>query len=85
MFHLARVKLPIEKNRLLLILAPLAFAGISLVGLYGVAEKVYDQPGVLEVPVLRVFKAPILRDRYFLWLVGLGFAASALTSIINHG
>ncbi|MCL4509576.1 MAG: hypothetical protein M1470_00670 [Bacteroidetes bacterium] len=67
------------------ILAPLAFAGISLVGLYGVVEEVKGQPGLLEVPGLGTFKAPISRDRHFLWLVGLGFAASALTSIIDHG
>jgi hypothetical protein len=67
------------------ILAPLAFAGISLVGLYAVIEEVRDQPGVLEVPGLGIFRAPISRDRHFLWLVGLGFAASALTSIIDHG
>jgi hypothetical protein len=67
------------------ILAPLAFAGISLVGLYGVIEEVDGQPGLLEVPGLGTFKAPISRDRHFLWLVGLGFAASAITSIIDHG
>ncbi|HUI31256.1 MAG TPA: hypothetical protein VLX91_13675 [Candidatus Acidoferrales bacterium] len=67
------------------ILAPLAFAGISFVGLYGVIKEVNNQPGILEVPGLGVFRAPISRDRHFLWLVGLGFAASALTSIIDHG
>lgn len=67
------------------ILAPLAFAGISLVGLYGVVDEVAGQPEMLEVPGLGTFKAPISRDRHFLWLVGLGFAASALTSIIDHG
>ena len=67
------------------ILAPLAFAGISLVGLYAMLEEVEGQPGLLEVPGLGTFKAPISRDRHFLWLVGLGFAASALTSIIDHG
>ncbi len=67
------------------ILAPLAFAGISLVGLYGVLEEVKGQPGFLNVPGLGTFKAPISRDRHFLWLVGLGFAASAITSIIDHG
>lgn len=65
------------------ILAPLAFAGISLVGLYAVVEE--RETGILEVPGLGTFKAPISRDRHFLWLVGLGFAASALTSIIDHG
>ena len=67
------------------ILAPLAFAGISLVGLYGVVEEVEGQPGMLMVPGLGTFKAPISRDRHFLWLVGLGFASSALTSVIDHG
>jgi len=67
------------------ILAPLAFAGISLVGLYGILEEVEGEPGLLNVPGLGTFKAPISRDRHFLWLVGLGFAASALTSIIDHG
>ncbi|HXY68084.1 MAG TPA: hypothetical protein VEH62_01460, partial [Gemmatimonadales bacterium] len=67
------------------ILAPLAFAGISLVGLYAVVQEVEGQPGLLEVPGLGTFKAPISRERHFLWLVGLGFAASAVTSIIDHG
>ena len=67
------------------VLAPLAFAGISLVGLYGVLEEIGGEPGLLEVPGLGTFKAPISRDRHFLWLVGLGFAASAITSIIDHG
>ncbi len=67
------------------ILAPLAFAGISLVGLYAIVHEVEGQPGLLEVPGLGTFKAPISRERHFLWLVGLGFAASALTSIIDHG
>ena len=67
------------------ILAPLAFAGISLVGLYSVIEESIGQPGLLEVPGLGAFRAPISRDRHFLWLVGLGFASSAITSIIDHG
>jgi len=66
------------------ILAPLAFAGISLLGLYAITKEINDEPGMLEVPGLGVFKAPISRDRHFLWLVGLGFAASAITSIIDH-
>ncbi|MGB9591262.1 MAG: hypothetical protein ACPL1K_01955 [Candidatus Kryptoniota bacterium] len=67
------------------ILAPLAFSGISLVGLYAVVEEIEDQPGFLKVPGIGTFKAPISRDRHFLWLVGFGFAASAITSIIDHG
>ncbi len=67
------------------ILAPLAFAGISLVGLYAIVREVEGQPGLLEVPGLGTFRAPISRERHFLWLVGLGFGASALTSIIDHG
>lgn len=67
------------------ILAPLSFAGISLVGLYGATEEVEGQPGLIKVPGLGVFRAPISRDRHFLWLIGLGFAASAVTSIIDHG
>jgi hypothetical protein len=67
------------------ILAPLSFAGISLVGLYGATEEAEGQPGLIEVPSLGTFKAPISRDRHFLWLIGLGFAASAVTSIIDHG
>ncbi|MDR3627563.1 MAG: hypothetical protein P4L45_12050 [Ignavibacteriaceae bacterium] len=66
------------------ILAPLAFSGISLLGLYAVTEEVENQPGLLNVPGLGTFKAPISRDRHFLWLVGLGFGASAITSIIDH-
>ncbi len=66
------------------ILAPLAFAGISLLGLYGITKEVEDESGMLEVPGLGTFKAPISRDRHFLWLVGLGFGASAITSMIDH-
>lgn len=66
------------------ILAPLAFTGISLLGLYGITEEVEGEPGMLHVPGLGTFKAPISRDRHFLWLVGLGFAASTVTSIIDH-
>ncbi len=66
------------------ILAPLAFSGISLLGLYAITEEVDDKPGVLKVPGLGLFHAPISRDKHFLWLVGLGFCASAVTSIIDH-
>jgi len=66
------------------ILAPLSFAGISLIGLYGITKEVQNESGLLEVPGLGVFKAPISRGRHFLWLVGLGFAGSAITSIIDH-
>ncbi len=66
------------------ILAPLAFSGISLLGLYAMTEEVESQPGKLEIKGIGIFKAPISRDRHFLWLVGLGFAASTLTSVIDH-
>jgi len=66
------------------ILAPLAFCGISLIGLYAATQEVEGQPGVLEVPGLGTFRAPISRERHFIWLVGLGFAGSALTSLIDH-
>ena len=66
------------------ILAPMAFAGISLLGLYAITQEVDSQPGLLEVKGIGVFKAPISRDKHFLWLAGLGFAASTLTSIIDH-
>lgn len=66
------------------ILAPLAFAGISLLGLYAVTEEVDGKPGMLEIKGIGIFKAPISRDQHFLWLVGLGFVASTLTSVIDH-
>src|SRR5512146_1444904 len=66
------------------ILAPLAFAGISLLGLYAITEEVDGQEGMLNVPGLGTFHAPISRAKHFLWLGGLGFGASALTSIIDH-
>ncbi len=66
------------------ILAPMAFAGISLLGLYAVTEEINNEPGMLKISGLGTFKAPISRDRHFLWLVGLGFAASTITSIIDH-
>ncbi len=66
------------------LLAPLAFCGISLIGLYATTQEVPGETGVLHVPGLGTFRAPISRDRHFLWLVGLGFAGSALTSMIDH-
>jgi hypothetical protein len=66
------------------ILAPLAFCGISLIGLYAATQEVDGQQGVLAVPGLGTFRAPISRDRHFIWLVGLGFAGSAITSMIDH-
>ena len=66
------------------ILAPLAFAGISLLGLYAVTKEVEGEPGKLEIKGIGIFKAPISRDKHFLWLVALGFTASTLTSIIDH-
>lgn len=66
------------------ILAPLAFSGISLLGLYAITEEINNEAGVLKVPGLGTFKAPISRDRHFLWLVGLGFVSSTITSIIDH-
>ena len=66
------------------ILAPLAFTGISLLGLYAITEEVESQPGVLKIPGLGTLNAPISRNRHFLWLVGLGFASSAITSVIDH-
>jgi len=66
------------------ILAPLAFSGISLLGLYAITEEVKELPGELKIPGLGIFHAPISRDKHFLWLVGLGFGASAVTSIIDH-
>jgi hypothetical protein len=67
------------------ILAPLSFAGISLVGLYAVVRESPGEAGVLNVPGIGTFRAPLSLDRHFLWLVGLGFGACALTSIIDHG
>ncbi len=66
------------------ILAPLAFAGISLIGIYAVTNEIKEKPGTLLIKGIGEFKAPISRDRHFLWLVGLGFSASTLTAIIDH-
>lgn len=66
------------------ILAPLAFCGISLIGLYASTQEIPGEPGMLEVPGLGTFRAPISRERHFIWLVGLGFAGSAITSMIDH-
>jgi hypothetical protein len=66
------------------ILAPLAFSGISLLGLYAITEEVEGSPGVLKIYGLGTFHAPISRDKHFIWLVGLGFGASAITSVIDH-
>ena len=61
------------------ILAPLAFAGISLTWFYGITEEIKGQePECLKVPGLGIFHAPISRDKHFLWLVGLGFAPALL-------
>ena len=38
------------------ILAPFAFSGISLIGIYAITEELDDQPGMLKVPGLEFLK-----------------------------
>ena len=54
------------------ILAPLAFAGISLLGLYAITEEVEGQEGILNVPGLGIFHAPSQELNIFSGLSALG-------------
>lgn len=66
------------------VLAPLSFAGVSLVGLVAALREQPGGSGRLWFGERLQLAAPISQVRHLLWLVGLGFAGAAATSYIDH-
>jgi hypothetical protein len=62
--------------------APLAFAGIGLMGILAALEE--PAPGQLELPGILRFQTLITKTRQMLWLVALGLAAATLSAFLDH-
>ena len=67
------------------VLAPLSFAGVSLVGLVASLDEIGEDSGLLSFADVIRLKAPISKTQHFLWFVGLGFLGAAATSFLDHG
>ena len=65
-------------------LAPLAFAGIGLMGILSVLEETTPGSGKFEFPGVMTLYAPMSKTRQLLWLVGLGIAAATISSFVDH-
>lgn len=67
------------------VLAPLSFAGVSLVGLVTMMREDPPDSGQLWFTDQVRLQAPISKTRHLLWLLGLGLLGAAATSFIDHG
>ena len=65
-------------------LAPLAFAGIGLIGILSVLEEQGQGSGKFEFPGVLAFSTPLSKTRQLMWLVGLGIAAATASAFIDH-
>ncbi|HUN82517.1 MAG TPA: hypothetical protein VMV81_13515 [Phycisphaerae bacterium] len=66
------------------VIAPLSFAGVGLVGLFGIVDESPQNPGVLSLMNAVTVKAPLSKTQHLLLFVGLGFAGAAATSFLDH-
>ncbi len=66
------------------VLAPLSFAGVSLVGLVTAAREDPPGSGLLWFTDQIRLRAPINKTRHLLWLLGLGLLGAAGASFIDH-
>jgi hypothetical protein len=67
------------------VLAPLSFAGVSLVGLVTMLRESPAGSGHLWFLDQVRLQAPINKTQHLLWLLGLGLLGAAATSFIDHG
>lgn len=65
-------------------LAPLAFAGIGLMGILSVLEESEAGSGRFEFPGVLSLQSPMSKTRQLLWLVGLGIAAATVSAFVDH-
>lgn len=65
-------------------LAPLAFAGIGLMGILAILQETEPGSGRFEFPGVLSVKTPISKTRQLLWLVGLGIAAATISAFVDH-
>lgn len=66
-------------------LAPLAFAGIGLMGIIAALEDTKPESGKLTIPGLITLNTPLKQTQQLLWLVGLGLLAATVSSFMDHG
>jgi len=66
------------------LLAPLAFAGVGLVGITAGVREEPAGSGRFVIPGLGIAEAPITRHQQFLWLIGLGMLLTTLTVVLDH-
>lgn len=67
------------------VMAPLAFAGIGLIGILAALEDTQPETGQLTLPGVLSFKAPLTQTTQLFWLVALGLAAATLSAFLDHG
>lgn len=65
------------------VVAPLAFAGIGLMGILSALEE--PKPGQFSLPGVLTFQTPMSKTRQLFWLVALGLAAATLSAFLDHG
>ena len=65
------------------VVAPLAFAGIGLMGVLSSLEE--PEPGRFELAGMLSFQTPMSKTRQLFWLVALGLAAATLSAFLDHG
>ncbi|PJF39684.1 MAG: hypothetical protein CUN55_13780 [Phototrophicales bacterium] len=65
-------------------LAPLAFAGIGLMGILSVLKETEPGSGCFEFTGILRFNTPLSKTRQLLWLVGLGIGAATISAFIDH-
>lgn len=67
------------------VIAPLSFAGVSLIGLVAVFQESPPGSGRLSLLNLLNLSAPMSKTQHLLWLVGLGFVGAMAMSFLDHG
>ncbi len=66
-------------------LAPLAFAGVGLMGIIASLEDTKPESGRLQIPGLITLRTPLKQTQQLLWLVALGMLAATISSFMDHG
>lgn len=66
-------------------LAPLAFAGVGLMGIIAALEDTKPESGKLTIPGLVTLNTPLKQTQQLLWLVGLGLLAATVSAFMDHG
>jgi hypothetical protein len=66
-------------------LAPLAFAGIGVMGIIAALRDTKPETGRLQLPGVLTMQTPFKKTSQLLWLVALGLLAATLSAFMDHG